>query len=288
MRAVSHDVIWVHSQIRVIFSDETPKRSDDLARPCHCMRAAGSLASRDRAGCAVCPLTPGSSRHRGRRYTYTSSGELSPLVMAGKPIQQVVNFVAGDVGELAGGCALGVEVEDSASFQYVFPYSEADSGLLFVAQQGKVDVEEVEGSELEQRPNPSQRRPGVGLPLYLSRGIRCLRSRSCGSGFVGDHDAPEVPSRYGDRQLNSAIYNRPRGIRQENRRGKTTPLRRSRAQATPRWTGVDAVVLAAKPVHHDRHRDRSAQVDTHRHLRNASAGGRGSIWRRILFWVRVP
>jgi hypothetical protein len=70
--------------------------------------------------------------------------------------------VAGDVGELAGGCALGVEVKDSASFQYVFPYSEADSGLLFVAQQGKVDVEEVEGSELVQRPSPSQRRPGWG------------------------------------------------------------------------------------------------------------------------------
>ena len=79
--------------------------------------------------------------------------------------------MAGDVGELAGGCALGVEVKDSASFQYVFSYSEADCGLLFVAQQGKVDVEEVEGSELEQRPSPSQRRPGVGLPLYLSRGI---------------------------------------------------------------------------------------------------------------------
>lgn len=190
MRAVSHDVIWVHSQIRVIFSDEAPKRSDDLARPCHCMRAAGSLASRDRAGRAVCPLTPGSSRHRGRRYTYTSSGELSPLVRAGKPIQQVVNFMAGDVGELAGGCALGVEVKDSASFQYVFSYSEADSGLLFVAQQGKVDVEEVMGliafavggqrDQFDQAVGEavsghgavgSARRPGVGLPLYLSRGI---------------------------------------------------------------------------------------------------------------------
>jgi hypothetical protein len=110
--------------------------------------------------------------------------------MAGKPIQQVVNFMAGDVGELAGGCALGVEVKDSASFQYVFSYSEADSGLLFVAQQGKVDVEEVMGliafavggqrDQFDQAVGEavsghgavgSARRPGVGLPLYLSRGI---------------------------------------------------------------------------------------------------------------------
>jgi hypothetical protein len=33
--------------------------------------------------------------------------ELSPVVMAGQAIQQVVNFLAGDVGEFAGGCALG-------------------------------------------------------------------------------------------------------------------------------------------------------------------------------------
>ena len=75
--------------------------------------------------------------------------------MAGKAIQQVVNFVAGDVGELAGGCALGVEVEDSASFQYVFPDGEADSGLLFVAQQGKVGVEEVVGLHRARRPAAS-------------------------------------------------------------------------------------------------------------------------------------
>jgi hypothetical protein len=42
--------------------------------------------------------------------------------MPGKGIQQVVNFLAGDVGEFAGGCALGVEVEDSACLEYVFSF----------------------------------------------------------------------------------------------------------------------------------------------------------------------
>jgi hypothetical protein len=65
MRRVSHDVIWVILKFVSFFSDDAPKRSDDLARPSHCMRAAGSLASRDNAGRAVCPLTSGSSRAPG-------------------------------------------------------------------------------------------------------------------------------------------------------------------------------------------------------------------------------
>jgi hypothetical protein len=39
MRGVSHDVIWVQSQIRVIFSDDALKRSGDLARSAHIMRS---------------------------------------------------------------------------------------------------------------------------------------------------------------------------------------------------------------------------------------------------------
>jgi len=39
MRSVSHDVIWVHSQIRVIFWDDALKRSGGLARSAHGTRS---------------------------------------------------------------------------------------------------------------------------------------------------------------------------------------------------------------------------------------------------------
>jgi hypothetical protein len=69
---------------------------------------------------------------QGRLY-----GELSPVVMAGQAIQQIVNFLAGDVGEFAGGCALGRRSR-GLRVSCVPLRRLAGSGLLFVAQQGKV------------------------------------------------------------------------------------------------------------------------------------------------------
>ena len=55
---------------------------------------------------------------QGRLY-----GELSPVVMAGQAIQQVVNFLAGDVGEFAGGCALGRRSRGlRVSCEYLFSF----------------------------------------------------------------------------------------------------------------------------------------------------------------------
>ena len=49
-------------------------------------------------------------------------GELSPVVMAGQAIQQVVNFLAGDVGEFAGGCALGRRSRGLRCLEYLFSF----------------------------------------------------------------------------------------------------------------------------------------------------------------------
>jgi hypothetical protein len=35
-------------------------------------------------------------------------------------------------------------------------------------------------------------RPGWGASLSVKRHCRCFRSRSCGAGFVGEHESPQV------------------------------------------------------------------------------------------------